>query len=215
MNLITESISTLVKLQKHVYGLAKKPNSNDLVFSFAGGLGRVNICKGEAVYLTQGTYNEYASLQNGPLSWAIFSSRPETLYFLDEYTMLTTEFRPHLLRVTNFDSESVSSICDISAQGKFTMSGDIETCQLRQPRSLLAIPSLNIIIIGSLNTIGYMEVSGLYSNLPATYNECKTQSHRIVIGVVVGSAIFIALLVVVVRCRNRQQPQPTSEQTER
>ena len=96
------------------------------------------------------------------------------------------------------------------------MSGDIETCQVRHPDSLLAIPSLNIIIIGFLDTIGYMEISGLHSYFPATSSRCKskTQSYQIImIGVAVGSTIFIVLLLAVVRCRNRRQPQPASEQT--
>ena len=52
LDLETERVSTLVRLREYVYGVAKRPNSQDLMFSFSGSLGKINLCSGKAVYLT-------------------------------------------------------------------------------------------------------------------------------------------------------------------
>ena len=91
--------------------------------------------------MTKVPYNE-APPGDGPLTvspftnGAIFSIRPESLYFLDENTMLTAGFHSHLVRVVDFASAYVTSICEASAEGSASTSGDIETCQLSNPRSL-------------------------------------------------------------------------------
>ena len=108
-----------------------------------------------------------------PFKNAISSVRPETLYFLDENTMLTAGFHSHLVRVVDFASAYVTSICEASAEGSTTTSGDVETCQLSNPRSLLAIPSLYLVIIGLGESIGFIEISGLPSNLPKMYSNCS------------------------------------------
>ena len=171
LDLGNERVSTLRSFREYVYGLAKRPNSQDLIVSISGSLGKINLCNGKAVYLTKVPYNE-APPRNGPLTvspftnGAIFSIRPETLYFLDENTMLTAGFHSHLVRVVDFASAYVTSICEALAEGSASTSGDIETCQLSNPRSLLAIPSLDLVIIGLGESIGFIEILDLPSNLP-------------------------------------------------
>ena len=171
LDLGTERVSTLRSFREYVYGLVKRPNSQDLIVSFSGSLGKVNLCNGKAVYLAKVPYDE-APPRDGPLTVspfrnAIFSVRPETLYFLDENTMLTAGFHSHLVRVVDFASAYVTSICEASAERSTTTSGYIETCQLSNPRSLLAIPSLDLVIIGLGKSIGFNnEISGLPSNFP-------------------------------------------------
>ena len=93
------SIKKLDLAHEPVFGLAKRPNSADLIFTFNGGLGKVDLCNLNVEYLTQSIYT---GIRDGPLSLsnvtsAVFTPRPETLVFLNEYIMILTGFRTHLL----------------------------------------------------------------------------------------------------------------------
>ena len=94
--------------------------------------------------------------------------------------MLTAGFHSHLVHVVYFASAYVTSICEASAEGSTTTSGDIETCQLSNPRSLLAMPSLDLVIIGLGESIGFIEISGLPSNLPQIYSNCSATIFKII-----------------------------------
>ena len=136
LDLVNARVTTLAIVGEPVFGLAKKPGTEDLIFTVNGGLGKVNSCSGNVAFLTTTIYTGY---RDGPLTEsshtsAVFSLRPETLLFLNQDIMLVTGFRTHLIRVVNFASEFVTSICDPSLDGNLTLSGDIETCHISYPR---------------------------------------------------------------------------------
>ena len=154
-----EKTSTLLRLDILLFGLTLRPHTRELYFSFVGGFGSLNL---DDLKYTMHTQTSHHGYRDGGLSEdAVFAVRPETLVFITNNIMLVSGFNTHLIRVVNFLAETVSSICDPAPKGNFTRSGDIETCVLSNPRSLLAIPTRNKVLIGSHESIGFMGLYGL------------------------------------------------------
>lgn len=167
LDFVNEEVTVLTQFNHPVFALAIRPGTRDLYFSFHGGFGSVDISTFQTVeYVTQTSYTGY---RDGALKdYAVFTARPETLLFLSKDVMLVAGFRTHIIRIVNFVSEFVSSICDPEPEGNTTRSGDIETCQLSYPRSLLALREEGRVIIGFGYSIGYMQVTGLSRTTTST-----------------------------------------------
>ena len=90
--------------------------------------------------------------RDGALNQAIFDKYPETLLFLDVNTMM-------VIRVVSLLTEQVSSICTLQNENATrTSAGDVETCYIRSPQSLLSDFEGNRVFIGSHSQIGFITV---------------------------------------------------------
>lgn len=167
-----EQTSTLLKLDKPLHGLTMRPHTRDLYFSFIGGFGLFNLDNNQYEILTQSKLYGY---RDGDLSdMAVFSRRPETMLFITYNVMLVAGFDTHLIRVVNLMGETVSSVCNPTLEGNLTSAGGIETCLLSFPRSLLAIPKENKVLIGLHESLGYMEMYGLPTTSTTTSSTTTT-----------------------------------------
>ena len=158
-----EQITTLVQLALPLVGITMKPDSEDLIFSYSGGLGKVNFRTLEVEYTTETNYVGYrdGTLDAAPRTGAIFSLKPEELLFLSNKVMMVADLYNHMLRIVDYENFLVSSVCDPAFNGSLShiRAGNITSCRLSYPRSLLHMPGTNRILIGFHQSLGYIEVS--------------------------------------------------------
>ena len=144
---------------RNIFALGIRPNTTIVYFTRGGGLGKVDYSSGESSFVS---VLPSIGFTDGNFRDAWLSPHPECLIFLNQDTMIITDYENHLLRVGNFNSRLISSICDWQQGqgGDLTKAGNISTCKLIYPRSLLPVPKKDMVLIGSQDSLGYMIVKG-------------------------------------------------------
>ena len=160
-----------------------KPDSEDLIFSYSGGLGKVNFRTLEVEYTTDTNYVGYrdGTLDAARGTGAIFSLKPEELLFVSNKVMVVADLYNHMLRIVDYQNFLVSSVCDPASNGSVShiRAGNITFCRLSFPRSLLYLPGTNRILIGFHQSLGYIEVSSSPTTLPSTPTARMTSTSKV------------------------------------
>ena len=156
LNFTSEEVSLLVKLQKLPVGLALRPGTSDLFFSFAGGIGYVDLDSSYVKYLFGEDNDGY---EDGSFaSGAILSRRSESLLFLTPGVIIVSDLFNNAIRVVDLRGQAISSVC---GSGVGSQPGDIESCKLQYPRSLLRLTYYYddscVVMIGLESSIGHLE----------------------------------------------------------
>lgn len=158
LNLATGQVSTFVNTTEKPNALLLSRDGSSVFFSWFKGIGEVNLLTKQVTFLTSPD-KKYYGFRDGPASRAVFH-RVEEMVYLNDNLILMTDLRNNVLRLFNIRNKYVTTICNT---GNSTVSGTIETCQMRVPRSLLVQPSRNRVLIGCVEYIGYLNIRGRLS----------------------------------------------------
>lgn len=148
-------VTTLDTWWRRLYGLTLRPGTTYAYFSFSGGFGKIDYTSGADYYIATSARHGWA-YTDGHFDNAELGEFPETLLFINKDTILITDYGYDVLRVANLNSEYVTSICRQSGTAR---PGNINQCRLAGPRSLLALPDSDRILIGSRSSLGYLLIS--------------------------------------------------------
>ena len=144
---------------RYLFAVRIRPHTTTAYFTCAGGFGKIDYSNGDNSLISPIAVKGF---RDGSFHLAVFSGKPESLTFLNQDTMIITDYENHLLRIGNLNSKVLSSICDWQQGegGDLTKAGNISDCKLVHPRSILALPEKNMVMIGSQDSLGYMIVKG-------------------------------------------------------
>ena len=164
LGLFSKRVSTFASLTKKPIGLVMRPESDELFFSFPGGLGRLNpLTPHLAEYLT--SHDGYFGHSDGHLSAALFSDMPATLLFISTNVMLVSDYNNDVLRAVDTEKSTVTTLC---TRGEPAMGGkSIKRCALKNPQSLLhkeTADGKQQVLIGMSGAIGYLNYYGELSH---------------------------------------------------
>ena len=167
LDIATQTVSTLIQLRPTSFfgqpaRLTLDPSEGNIYFSGSSMLAKVNIATKALTFLTPITSE--TGFKDGALPTAKINN-PSELIFLNEDTILIADALNQRLRVIDLKTSSISSICKAPPPNPpdgvvfpDSVDGNIRTCGLRFPQSLLYRPETNQILLGEFGSIRQLAV---------------------------------------------------------
>jgi len=140
-------VNTLIPLNQNISGLTFNPTGAYLYFTTNSSIMRVSSTwKSSPETILSGFGHNDGAIDSAKMR------EPKYLHFLDNQTVLLTDYKNHVLRVVDLAKSRVSTICRLQTDGGILQNGLINTCRMQLPRNLaISKESLNIYVIGDFS----------------------------------------------------------------